>query len=165
MLVDIVSRNGNLMLNFPLMSSGVFDSQEEKILEAITAWMAANSEAIHGTRPWKVYGAGPSTQPAAADAKFSERTLKDFTADDLRFTTKGRTLYAFCMGRPDTRVVIGPLGTSSSYGVGRITSVELLGSGGPLKWVQYAEGLTIQPPTERVSDYAIAFRIMGALTT
>ncbi len=61
------------MLNFPLMSSGLLDSEEEKILDAITGWMAVNAEGIHGTRPWKIYDTGPSTQRPAAEAIFSER--------------------------------------------------------------------------------------------
>ena len=59
MLVDIVSKNGNLLLNFPLLPDGTLDAEEEKVLEGITDWMAVNGEAIHGTRPWKVYGGRP----------------------------------------------------------------------------------------------------------
>src|SRR5262249_20255662 len=112
MLVDIVSRNGNLMLNFPLTKSGLLDSEEEKILEAITAWMDVNSEAIYATRPWVTYGvqlgpvltAGGSARNTAAESKFNEKNRKDLTASDLRFTTKGQTLYLFVMGWPS-----GPL--------------------------------------------------------
>ena len=75
MLVDIVSRNGNLMLNFPLPNSGVLDAQELKILDEITRWMAVNSEGIYSTRPWKIFGDGPvaSAPPSAAAApRFNE---------------------------------------------------------------------------------------------
>src|SRR5689334_7191378 len=107
MLVDIVSRNGNLLLNFPLPSSGMLDDQELKVLDEITRWMAVNSEAIYGTRPWKVYGDGPS-MVAATQAKnmgehhqagaFNESSRKPMTAADIRFTRKGDVLYAFAMG-------------------------------------------------------------------
>jgi alpha-L-fucosidase len=170
MLVDIVSRNGNLMLNFPLMSSGILDPEEEKILEAITAWMRVNSEAIYATRPWKIFGTGPSTEAStAADAKFNEKNRKDLTSEDLRFTTKGQTLYAFVMGWPDSAprmpVVMPPLSTTSAQGgqgVGKITNVELLGFGGRLEWTQNQNGLRIQLPTERPCDHAIVFKIAGA---
>lgn len=67
MLVDIVSRNGNLLLNFPLPNRGELDAEELKILEGITSWMAVNNEAIYGTRPWKIYGEGPTNpNPAMA---------------------------------------------------------------------------------------------------
>jgi len=164
MLVDIVSRNGNLMLNFPLMSSGVLDPDEEKILDAITAWMGVNSEAIYATRPWKIYGTGPSTETTAADAKFNEKNRKDLTAEDLRFTTKGRTLYAFSMGWPQQPLVIQPLATTGPHGVGKITSVELLGHGGPLAFTHDQAGLTIQVPAgPSPSEHAVAFKVTGAL--
>ena len=99
MLVDIVSRNGNLMLNIPLPNSGEPDAQELNVVSEITKWMAVNSEGIYATRPWKTFGDGPvATAPApAAGARgggFNERNRKDFTANEVRFTTKGKTIYA-----------------------------------------------------------------------
>ena len=101
LLCDIVSRNGNLMLNFPLPNSGELDAKELKILDEITRWMAVNSEGIYSTRPWKIFGDGPGTKIAAVpDQRFNENSRKDLTADDVRFTTKGNALYAFVMGWP-----------------------------------------------------------------
>ncbi len=93
MLVDIVSRNGNLMLNFPLTNSGELDDREMKILSEITAWMGVNAEAIHGTRPWKIFGAGPGTETTGGP--MNERNRKPMTDADLRFTSKGNIVYAF----------------------------------------------------------------------
>src|SRR5512140_280064 len=101
MLVDIVSRNGNLLLNFPLPSSGMLDDQELNIVGEITKWMAGNSEGIYATRPWKLFGQGPSTQ--ADGGSFNESKRRLLTAGDVRFTTKGRTLYAFVMGWPEAK--------------------------------------------------------------
>jgi len=101
MLVDIVSRNGNLLLNFPLPGSGELDSEEQKVLSGITDWMHINSEGIYATRPWKIFGEGPSTMPAPQRPDrpgFNERGRKPLTAQDVRFTQKGQTLYAFVMG-------------------------------------------------------------------
>ncbi len=159
LLVDIVSRNGNLMLNFPLPGSGMLDDAELKILSEITKWMAVNGEAIHATRPWTTFGDGPVTRElAAAAGKFSESKRKDLSPDDYRFTTRGRTLYAFVMGWPGKQAVIPPLGAG-----GKIEHVELLGYGGKLKWTRDDAGLKIELPAERPCDYAIAFKITGLI--
>lgn len=162
MLVDIVSRNGNLMLNFPLPASGALDLEEMNVLAGITNWMAVNSEAIHATRPWKIYGEGPGSQKPEKSSSFNESTRKDLTAADVRFTTKGSTVYAFVMGWPDFDVVIAPLGSNNQYRVGKIQNVELLGFDGKLQWSQTDSGLHIRVPEQKPCDYAVAFKITGA---
>jgi alpha-L-fucosidase len=95
MLVDIVSRNGNLLLNFPLPGSGQLDDRELGVLSAFTDWMAVNHEGIYDTRPWKVYRDGPSVLPAMERPErmgFYERGHKDLTPEDVRFTVKGNSL-------------------------------------------------------------------------
>ena len=135
MLCDIVSRNGNLMLNFPLPNSGALDADELKVLEGITQWMAVNSEGIYGTRPWKIAGNAPA--PAAtARSGFNERNRKDLTASDVRFTTKGSTLYAFVMGWPEREAVVPTLALGGEVQVGKIRNVELLGHKGKVKFTQ-----------------------------
>ena len=172
MLVDIVSRNGNLLLNFPLPSNGMLDEAELKILDELTRWMSVNGDAIYGTRPWKTYGdgaaaVGPSeARPGASGhhqaAAFNERNRKPLTAADIRFTQKGGALYAFTMGRPEAQVRIPMLAPGGQYGVGKIRNVELLGAPGKLAWTQNAEGLTVQMPAQPPSDHAIALKIIGA---
>ncbi len=152
MLVDIVSRNGNLLLNFPLPGSGALDPQEQEILASITSWMKVNSEGIHGTRPWKVYGEGPSLATPEATAGFNEKNRKDLTAEEIRFTTKGDRLYAFVMGWPDGEVSIKSIDK-------KVRNVELLGHKGKLKWSQDEAGLKVAMPTEKPSDYAVALKI------
>jgi alpha-L-fucosidase len=162
MLVDIVSRNGNLLLNFPLPGSGELDPEEMRVLSAFTAWMTVNSEGIYGTRPWKVYGAGPSTIPAPerpGRMGFNERNRKDLTPNDVRFTSKGKTLYAFVMGWPGKEAVIDALGASSEHQPGKIQNVELLGHKGKLSWSQQASGLKVQLPEQKPSDFAVTFKI------
>ena len=199
MLVDVVSRNGNLLLNFPLPNSGELDAEELKILEGITSWMAVNNEAIYGTRPWKMYGEGPTNpnpamggrgaegrgalppggaagtpgrgpggQPltaaeqASRAARFGERSRPDLTPQDVRFTTKGSTLYAFVMGWPEKEAVIRPLGAKSTQGVGKIRKVDMLGIKGNLKWTQADDALRIEVPPQKPCDYAVTFKITGA---
>ena len=110
LLTDIVSKNGNLLLNFPLPNSGELDFEEMEVLEGITAWMQVNSEGIYATRPWKIYGEGPSTKVKIAGGNFNEDKQSDLTASDVRFTAKGSTLYAFVMGWPAQEAVVEALG-------------------------------------------------------
>jgi alpha-L-fucosidase len=165
MLVDVVSRNGNLMLNFPLPNSGMLDDRELHILDEITKWMSVNAEAIHATTPWKVFGAGPGTQSSAAPGGFNEGKRQDLTVEDVRFTVKSSDLYAFVMGWPDPvapqSVVIAPLSTRSPHVSGKIQDVKLLGHRGIILWKQDENGLKIKLPKTKPSDYAVAFRIRG----
>jgi alpha-L-fucosidase len=162
MLVDIVSKNGNLMLNFPLPSSGMLDDRELKILAGVTDWTSVNGEAIFATRPWKISGQAPAASIAPAqDTNFNENKRKLMTADDVRFTTKGQILYAFVMGWPDKKAVIAPLGSKSPSAPGKIEHVELIGYPGKLKWERDEVALHIVLPDEKPSDHAVAFRILG----
>jgi alpha-L-fucosidase len=165
MLVDIVSRNGNLMLNFPLPNSGALDDQELKVLDEITKWMAVNSEGIYSTRPWKIYGDGPVASAPVASGRgggFNEQNRKDFTAEEVRFTTKSGNLYAFLMGWPGQQAVIKALAANSSVAPFKAGNVELLGFKGKLKWTQDEKGLTVQLPEQKPSDHAVTLKIAGA---
>jgi alpha-L-fucosidase len=172
MLVDIVSRNGNLLLNFPLPSNGMLDPQELAILEEITKWMAVTSEAIYGTRPWQTFGDGPAITAATQARRavsdhhqagaFNESGRKPFTASDIRFTQKGARLYAFAMGRPKGKVTIPILAPGGEHSVGKIRNVEMLGANGKLTWRQDSGGLTIETPMALPSEHAIVFKIAGA---
>lgn len=165
MLVDIVSRNGNLLLNFPLPNNGMPDPKELAILEGITAWMAVNSEAIHATRPWKIFGAGPGAElkPAPGE-RFNENTRQDFTAAEVRFTTKRDTLYAFFMGWPEKEIVIAPLAAGSANVAGKIANVELLGYGGKVAWKHDDRGLVVQLPAQKPCEHAYVLKITGLAT-
>ena len=124
---------------------------------------AVNSEAIHGTRPWKIFGESPAgTELRRKSSDFNEKERKDLTATDMRFTTKGDVLYAFIMGWPDYQAEIRPLATGTALRVGRIERIELLGFDGQLKWAQNESGLKILLPEKRPSDYAVVFKISGA---
>ncbi|HEY1794357.1 MAG TPA: alpha-L-fucosidase [Opitutaceae bacterium] len=164
MLVDVVSKNGNLMLNIPLPASGQPDIEELAIVDEITKWMAVNSEGIHGTRPWKKFGEGAPVQSAEQSAKaFNEGSRRAFDASDVRFTTKGDVLYAFVMGKPEFRTNIRSLATDTALAVGRITGVELLGYDGRIEWSQDSKGLAIAIPAgDMPTKHAVAFRIRGA---
>jgi alpha-L-fucosidase len=154
MLVDVVSKNGNLLINVVQRPDGTLDAEVEQMLGQMADWTAINGEAIYGTRPWTVFGEGPVRAEGGA---FKEDAA--FTAEDIRFTTKGETLYAFALGWPKESLTIRALGTS----VGRVTAVRLLGYHGALKWSQAATGLKISLPAHAPCDHAMAFAISGVI--
>jgi alpha-L-fucosidase len=167
LLVDVVSRNGNLLLNVPLPASGMPDEKELRILDELTAWMSVNSEAIYGTRPWRIYGEGPGTQKAVAEKgmngtpeHFNERQRKDLTGADVRFTTKGDALYAFVMGHPSGDIRIAALGDSNGLESRPIVRVEMLGSTETLPWKVTSDGLTVGAPRDWPSSFAATLKIM-----
>ena len=143
-LVDNVSKNGNLQLNIPLPGHGEPDTDELKFLADFTAWMDVNSVGIYATRPWKIYGEGPSTKSTAAPVRaqgFNEGRTR-FGAQDIRFMQKGDTLYAFALGWPDSgQLTITSLADGSATAPGNIERVELLGVTEPLKFTRDATGL------------------------
>lgn len=159
MLIDVVSKNGCLLLNFPLMPDGTLDSRAESILEDITNWTGVNGEAIFASRPWKRYGEGPTAAPGGL---FSERTMKPFTPADLRFTTKRGKLYLFCLGWPEQDINVRALGTSSGLWKERISHVRLLGSEEKIKWSLEPEQLRIVRPGRKPCDFAIAFELSNS---
>ncbi|MEO7414967.1 MAG: alpha-L-fucosidase [Opitutaceae bacterium] len=166
MLVDIVSRNGNLMLNVPLPNSGMPDDKELKVIDGIARWMAVNSEGIYATRPWKIFGAGPAAElKAAPGQRFQESGRKDFTAQDVRFTTKGASLYTFFMGWPEKEIVIAPLATGTAHVAGKIENVELLGHPGRLNWQHDSRGLIVQLPSQKPCEHAYVLKIAGLATS
>jgi alpha-L-fucosidase len=158
MLVDIVSKNGNLLLNVVLRPDGSLDPEVETMLHQLADWTAVNGEAIYGTRPWLVFGEGPTQVKGGA---FKE----DFTyaAKDIRFTTKGKTLYAIALGWPDDgKIVIQSLAKTDDSSVNKIKRVELLGCKGKLKFTQTAEGLTVELPAQKLSDLTCSLKITGS---
>jgi len=161
-LTDIVSKNGNLLLNIPVKGNGSIDDQEVAILEEIAAWMTINSECIFDTRPWKVYGEGPAISDAAPIAAqgFNEGKGKPFGAADMRFTTKGDTLYAVVFGWPDNgKVTIKSLSDGNTLRPGAVNKVELVG-GGELHFQRNAAGLDVTLPENRPAlTYANVLKI------
>ena len=156
MLVDIVSKNGNLLLNIPVRGDGSIDDKEVAILEGIAAWMKVNSESIFDTRPWYTFGEGPSTEasnPVNAQG-FNEGKVK-LTASDTRFNTKGDILYATVMGTPADKITIKSL----SKGKAHIKHIEMLGSKERLSWKQDSDRLVIEKPKSASNDIAVVFKI------
>jgi alpha-L-fucosidase len=121
--------------------------------------MAVNSEGIHASRPWKIYGEGPSTKAKIETGNFNEDKQKDLTAEDVRFTTKGNTLYAFVMGWPEKEATVQSLGLATAQNPGKISKVELLGHQGELKWKQNDAALQIDMPSQKISDIGFTLKV------
>jgi alpha-L-fucosidase len=171
LLVDIVSKNGNLLLNIPLPASGEPDPEELRILAAITQWTSINGEAIYSTRPWKINGEGPAMNVAVPSngKEFdpNEGKQPDLTFEDIRFTTRGKTLYALAQGWPaqqnhsTAELIIKSLATTSPQDPGKALDVRLLGRDEPLKFTQDTNGLRVTLPSTPTpaADLGIALRI------
>ena len=160
MLIDIVSKNGNLMLSVPVRGDGTIDDDEVKIVEGIGEWMASNSEGIYATRPWKVYGEGPSVSNSSPRGQFGgSRDVRSYSAEDIRFTAKGDILYAFAMGWPESgKITIKSLALNSKNYPMDVAKVELLGTG-QLAFTREAAGLVVSLPDKKPNDYAYTLKI------
>jgi len=157
MLADIVSKNGNLLLNFPLRPDGTLDEQEENILADLATWMKVDGEAVFSTRPWKIYGEGPSKVEKAGS--FNEGKLI-YTARDIRFTQSkdGKILYAIALGWPvDDQLVVKSLASAA----GKINELSMLGQTGKLDWRQTDEGLVVPLPAQKSGEIIFALKIAG----
>jgi alpha-L-fucosidase len=156
-LADVVSKNGNLLLNIPVRGDGTIDELELAVVQDIGKWMKVNSEAIYATRPWKVFGEGPAIASSAPlhGQGFNEGSGKPLGAEDFRFTTRGNTLYAIFFGWPET----GHAMVRSLAGSGKVANVTLLGHEGSLEWKQDADGLSVRLPDQPPCDNAYALKI------
>ena len=156
-LVDIVSKNGSLLLNIGPRPDGTIPEAEEQILLEIGRWLQVNGEAIYGSRPWKVFGEGPTQ---VVEGSFNDTKRQPFTSADLRFTSKGSTVYAIALAWPaDRKLLIKSLASSSPFRVGKIRNVQLLGSAAELRWDSAAEGLAVELPAEKPCDHAYVLKI------
>jgi alpha-L-fucosidase len=161
MLIDIVSKNGVLMLSVPVRGDGTLDEDEVKVVEGIGSWMAPNGEGIYATRPWKVYGEGPSVAATGQRGQFGgSRDVRTYTAEDVRFTAKGDTLFAFVMAWPASgKATIKSLAKGDENYPKEIATIELLGNSGPLAFTRDETGLIVTLPEKKPNDYAYALKI------
>lgn len=159
MLVDIVSKNGNLLLSVPLRSNGVIDEKVMATVQGIKEWMEVNSVSIYGTRPWKTFGEGPlaeASNPLNAQG-FNEGN--NYSSADVRYVQRNDTVFATTLRYPGGRqYTFEAFGLASKYYSGKVKSVTLLGHG-PVDFVLDIDGLTVTLPTTPVNKLAAAFAI------
>ncbi|HYG97571.1 MAG TPA: alpha-L-fucosidase [Terriglobales bacterium] len=158
LLVDVVSKNGSLLLNVGPKADGTIPAQAETTLLTIGKWLSTNGEAIYGTRPWKTYGEGPTV---ITSGKMKEGENKPFTAEDIRFTTKDNALYAIAMLPPaDGKLTIKTLAETPFGKHSEIKSVRILGWIGSVNWRRTAAGLIVEIPPMAVSRFPVAVKVV-----
>jgi alpha-L-fucosidase len=163
-LVDVVSKNGNLMLNIPVRGDGSIDELEREIVKEIGVWMKLNSKSIYGTRPWKIFGEGPQQESAVALTAqgFNEGKGKSYTFEDIRFAQKDKKLYATIMAWPENNTaIIKSLGKSSPHYKEKIKQIKLVSTGAKLNFVQKEGALEVFFPNQKPeASYANVLEII-----
>jgi alpha-L-fucosidase len=152
--VDAISKNGVVMLNIALRGDGTLPENQAAYLTAFGDFLRINGEGIYGTRPWKTFGEGPLEMK---DGRQGENR-KDFSQEDIRFTTKGGVLYAFVLAPPTRDIVIGTLATGGPLHR-EIAGIALMGSDETIQWNRSASGLTIRLPKTLPGQIVNGFRI------
>ncbi|NID06711.1 alpha-L-fucosidase [Luteibacter jiangsuensis] len=152
LLADVVSKNGNLMLNIGPRADGTIPQGAQDTLRSIGRWLTTNGEAIYGSKPWRVYGEGPTE---VVGGTFQDTKTKPYTAKDFRFTTGNGKLYAIELGWPAK----GAATITSIKPADKVTRVELLADGSNLPFTQDAGGLHLRLPSQPVGSDAYVFRI------
>jgi len=150
-LVDIVSKNGNLLLNIGPRSDGTITDEQKQVLFDIGDWLKINGEAIYATRPWTTFGEGGTEGTAGS---FTDNTATEYTSQDIRFTINGNNLYATCLAWTEGTVVIHSLSS-----VIQIQDIRMLGSNEKITWTLTDQGLEIQFPQTKPCKYAYVFKI------
>ena len=160
MLADIVSKNGNLLLNIPVRGDGTIDDKEVKVVEEIGKWMDVNSECIYDTRPWKIFGEGPTAENSnPINAQGFNEGKTTYSSKDIRFTTKNGILYAIVLGWPeDGKIIIKSLSTNNLLYPNKVKQVEMLGAG-RVRFESGRSGLTVTLLSKKSSDIAFVLKI------
>jgi alpha-L-fucosidase len=153
-LIDIVSKNGNLLLNVGPRADGTIPEEQQHLLLNIGEWLKVNGEAIYGTRPWRIFGEGPAK---SIGGDHIDRKIIPYTYEDIRFTAKGNALYAIPLVVPKDGLTIKSL--SNKEPELKIASVELVGSKEKVNWSQGSSGVIIKTIKKYPSDYAAVFKI------
>lgn len=160
MLVDVVSKNGNLLLNIPVKGDGTIDDKERVVLADIKAWMDINGESIYGTRMWETFGEGPlaeAVNPMNAQG-FNEGQA--YSAQDVRYVEKNGTVYATVMAWPEAGdFTFRAFSIAETTYAGEVAEVVLLGCDEPIAFTQGINGLTVKVPATRPNGIAPVFRI------
>ena len=158
-LVDVVSKNGNLLMNIGPRADGTIPIEVQRVLLSVGDWLKVNGDAIYGTRPWNIFGEGPTLVKAGP---FHDTETQIYTAQDFRFTTKGPDLYAIELAWPTSgEAVIQSLGTSAATSQ-PVQSVQMLGANSKLAFEQKQDGLHIKLSDKLSEQPAYAFRIIFA---
>ncbi len=179
---DIISKNGNMLLNVELMADGTIAPAHKGILDDIGRWININANAIYASKPWTIYGdnlnsclreiernivnadVGNVLQNAQKE-NFNARTVASapYGHDEVRFTTNGKTLYVFVLNPATGSIELPSLGLGSSEKPGKIRSVKMLGSREKIRFRQDQKKLVLDVPEKRPTLYTAVFEVQGVL--
>jgi alpha-L-fucosidase len=152
LLADVVSKNGNLLLNIGPRADGSIPQGAQDVLHGIGRWLKTNGEAIYGSKPWRQFGEGPTEVEGGS---FHDTKTKPYTAEDFRFTVHDGHLYAIELDWPaDGKAVIHALKPADG-----VRAVRLLANGKAVPFEQREDGLHLSLPARPVGEYAYVLRI------
>jgi alpha-L-fucosidase len=158
-LIDIVSKNGVLLLNVSPKADGTIPQDQQQVLLEIGGWLERYGEAIYKTRPWYTYGEGPTEEPERQNPGAYQGIA--YSGQDVRYTTSGSTVYALFLGKPEEGSQV-LLESFSAEKTGRdlpVETVSLLDAGDPLNWELNERGLQLQIPADGLDPMSTVLKI------
>jgi len=158
--IDIISKNGCMLLNVGPKADGSIPEEAKKILAEIGDWLKINGEGVFKTRPWKVFGEGPTRMKQSGG--FSERARMEYGSKDIRFTKSkdGKTVYAFILGWPEEKeLIISSLSAKNGTDISNIKNIKLLGADENINFSGSEQGLKIIIPDKKPCDHAFCFKL------
>jgi len=161
-LIDIVSKNGCMLLNIGPRPDGTIPEEEQEMLLAMGDWLKQNGEAIYGSRSWSAYGEGSTKVVDGTMSNKAESKRKNFNADDIRFTTQGDTVYAAILDWPGNKAKLTVRSFTPEALPKGVGSVTMLGAKGKLKWTQDEKGLHVTLPNKAPGEHAFVLKVTPA---
>jgi alpha-L-fucosidase len=157
-MIDIVSKNGQLMLNISPKADGTIPDNQRQTLLEIGDWLKKYGEAIYGTRPFVDYGEGPAKMESSGGFA---KMRGGYTAKDIRYTRKGSIVYAIVLGWPGenkevTMTIFGKGGKAENI---KVKSISMLGAKEKIKWHRSDVGLVVTTPSQKVDNLAVVFKL------
>lgn len=156
-LADVVSKNGVMLLSAGPMADGTIPEEQVEAMKGIGAWMKLYGEAIYGTRPFHTFGHGPTELKRDEKDAWNEygkikKGIWDLMEDDVRYTTKGKTVYALQLGWPGSKKELLLEGFRDATLRMKVKSVSVLGSDEKIKWKKSSDGLKVYAPKEKPAE-------------
>jgi len=158
-LIDIVSKNGTLLLNIGPKPDGTIPEKEVDMLLQMGNWLSVNGEAIYDTRPWITFGEGLTRVKDGTMDNDAEKHRKEFTSKDIRFTQKPNALYAILMDWPGNNHSITISSLTKEHFPEGIRRISMLGSNNTLRWKHTKKGLRIELPGKSPAKFAQVIKI------
>jgi len=160
-LIDIVSKNGVLLLNVSPKADGTIPEIQKQVLLDMGSWLDAYGEAIYGTRPWYTFGEGPTKEPEGHFKHHQEFLKIKYSWEDVRYTIKGDLIYATLLGWPGAgeEILLTAFAENSLPESLEVVSLSLLGNSDQILWEQTEKGLTLTMPQETPDEMALVFKI------